>query len=411
MKNRNSKTKTRISVAIAALLAASMGTAAYAQSAQQTTAQQPMSAASAYTSQSGQSSQSMSRHSNSSTNNMSSSRVAQKVKQKLQAENVSTNGLKVSFRDGTVTLAGTVYNQADVRKAKSAAKQVQGVNHVDASSLHARSQASQSTATGSMSNQRSGQNNTSQHHRTRNQNYTSQNNPSQNRNYSSQNNMSSQNRMSQNNTSNGQITQEVKQKLRNEDVSVHNLHVTLLQDGTVTLAGTVDSQSDFKKAKSAAKQVQGVKRVDALGLRVQGQTGQSTANAHTHNNSSMSNGSMANSNNSSMSNRNMSNGSMSNRNMSNGSMSNRNMSNNGMSQRGHHDVTNQVKQKLSADGISTNNIRVSFRNGTVTLAGTVDSQADVREAKSAAQQVQGVKHVDTSRLHVQGPMSGSSGLH
>lgn len=135
------KTK-RLAVAIASLLIASLGATAYAQGAQQTMPQQtPPPATSAYTSGANQANQPMS-------NNMSSDRVAKKVKQELTSHGVTATNVNVTFQNGTATLTGTVATQRDISKAKSAAMRVKGVKHVDTSGLQVQAQGGQGQGAG-----------------------------------------------------------------------------------------------------------------------------------------------------------------------------------------------------------------------------------------------------------------------
>lgn len=120
--------KTRIAVALASLVVASFGTAAFAQTTPQaasTTASPPMSS-------------NMSSPMSSSSNGMtSSSNIEQKVKHELTAHGITATDVQVSFSNGTATLTGTVATHKDIAKAKRAAMHVRGVKHVDTSGLQA----------------------------------------------------------------------------------------------------------------------------------------------------------------------------------------------------------------------------------------------------------------------------------
>ncbi|MGH8191602.1 MAG: BON domain-containing protein [Rhodanobacteraceae bacterium] len=118
--------KTRIAAAVASLLIASAGTAAYA--AQTTPQTTPPSS-------SMQSDQSMS-NGNMNNNMMSKDqKIEQKVKHELMSHGVTATNVQVSFSDGTATLTGTVDTHADIAKAKKDAMRVRGVKHVDVSGL------------------------------------------------------------------------------------------------------------------------------------------------------------------------------------------------------------------------------------------------------------------------------------
>jgi osmotically-inducible protein OsmY len=62
-------------------------------------------------------------------------------------------------------------------------------------------------------------------------------------------------------------------------------------------------------------------------------------------------------------------------------------------------VAGEVKNALQAHGISTDDITVTFQNGTATISGSVSSEADVTTATKIAMHVNGVKQVDVSGLH------------
>ncbi|HLI17305.1 MAG TPA: BON domain-containing protein [Rhodanobacteraceae bacterium] len=117
--------KNRIAVAVASLLLASLGTAAYAQGAQQTTPPPATTSANAMSN-------------GNMANDQSGDQMEQKIKHALTAHGVTATHVNVSFSDGTATLSGTVYTERDISKAKKAAMHVKGVKHVDTSGLQAR---------------------------------------------------------------------------------------------------------------------------------------------------------------------------------------------------------------------------------------------------------------------------------
>ncbi len=122
--------KTRIAAAVASLVVASFGTAAFAQATPQTA---PPSS-SPYTSSSSQTSSSMSNN----MDNMSSSTTEQKIKRALTSHGITATNVNISFNDGTATLSGTVATHRDISKARRAAMRVRGVKHVDTSNLKVR---------------------------------------------------------------------------------------------------------------------------------------------------------------------------------------------------------------------------------------------------------------------------------
>lgn len=123
--------KTRIAAALASLVVASMGTAAYAQTTPQTTPQTPPPTSSPMTNGT-QSNQPMQ---NGMHNNMSSSSTEQKIKHELTSHGITATNVNISFNDGTATLSGTVATQRDIAKARREALRVRGVKHVDTSNL------------------------------------------------------------------------------------------------------------------------------------------------------------------------------------------------------------------------------------------------------------------------------------
>lgn len=64
-------------------------------------------------------------------------------------------------------------------------------------------------------------------------------------------------------------------------------------------------------------------------------------------------------------------------------------------------IVTKVKQQLTTHGLSSDDISVTFQDGTATLSGNVARHEDIEKAKSAALKVRGVKKVDTFRLETQ----------
>lgn len=85
--------------------------------------------------------------------------------------------------------------------------------------------------------------------------------------------MESSHAMSKDKMSSDKVTKKVKRELKQHGISTNNITV-MFADGTATLSGTVASQNDVSKAKSAAMRVKGVKHVDTSDLKVQAQAGQ-----------------------------------------------------------------------------------------------------------------------------------------
>ena len=63
-------------------------------------------------------------------------------------------------------------------------------------------------------------------------------------------------------------------------------------------------------------------------------------------------------------------------------------------------IVTKVDQELKTHGLSSDDISVTFQDGTATLSGSVAKHGDIKKAKSAALKVRGVKKVDTSGLEV-----------
>lgn len=118
--------KTRIAAALASLVVASLGTAAFAQTTPPATTSASMSSNSSM--------------SGNNMNSMSSTGTEQKIKQALTSHGITATNVNVSFSNGTATLSGTVATQRDIAKARRAALRVRGVKHVDTSNLTARGQ-------------------------------------------------------------------------------------------------------------------------------------------------------------------------------------------------------------------------------------------------------------------------------
>lgn len=137
--------KNRIAVAIASLLFASLGTAAYAQAPQQTNTP-PSSATPTYnpdampassSTAGGMSGDNGMSNGSMSGGSMSDQQMEQKIKHALTSHGITATNVDVSFSNGTATLSGTVFKHADIAKAKKDAMRVKGVKHVDTSGLHA----------------------------------------------------------------------------------------------------------------------------------------------------------------------------------------------------------------------------------------------------------------------------------
>ncbi|MGH8146482.1 MAG: BON domain-containing protein [Rhodanobacteraceae bacterium] len=72
-------------------------------------------------------------------------------------------------------------------------------------------------------------------------------------------------------------------------------------------------------------------------------------------------------------------------------------------------VEQKIKRALSSHGVTATHVNVQFNDGTATLSGTVFTKQDIAKAKSAAMQVHGVKHVDTSGLQARTTSQGHQG--
>lgn len=133
--------KNRMTAAIASILVASLGTAAFAQGAQQAPPQQTPPQQQTPPEQQMPPQQQTPPASNGQTSqngNASSTRIEHEIKRALTQHGVTAAHVTVAFSNGTATLGGTVYTKQDIAKAKQAAMQVQGVTQVDDSGLHAR---------------------------------------------------------------------------------------------------------------------------------------------------------------------------------------------------------------------------------------------------------------------------------
>lgn len=202
-----------------------------------------------------------------------------------------------------------------------------------------------------------------------------QNASSADQSYSSQSN--DQNQTIPGKANDAWITTKVKSELATtKHVSATAIDVDT-NDGHVTLSGTVDSQMAKDKALRVAQNVKGVKSVDITGLTVGGTS--NTAQTGTYGTSDSSGNTAYN-------------------NQDHG----QNDSNQTMI--GHVNdgwVTTKVKSELaSSDQVKASNINVDTSQGHVRLTGTVDNAQALNTARQVAQNVKGVRSVDTSGLTV-----------
>lgn len=150
--------------------------------------------------------------------------ITTQVKSELaNTKDIADARIAVSTEDGVVSLSGTLANKLEVQKAEAAAKSVKGVKKVNVSNLEVNTNAPASDAAHSSSAGEA--------------------------------------------VTDAWITTKVKAELATtKDVASMDVSVTTV-DGVVTLTGVLPNAQEVEKARAAAQAVQGVKQVDATGMK------------------------------------------------------------------------------------------------------------------------------------------------
>lgn len=150
--------------------------------------------------------------------------ITTQVKSELaNTKDIADARIAVSTEDGVVSLSGTLANKLEIQKAEAAAKSVKGVKKVNVSNLEVNTNAPASDAAHSSSAGEA--------------------------------------------VTDAWITTKVKAELATtKDVASMDVSVTTV-DGVVTLTGVLPNAQEVEKARAAAQAVQGVKQVDATGLK------------------------------------------------------------------------------------------------------------------------------------------------
>lgn len=178
------------------------------------------------------------------------------------------------------------------------------------------------------------------------------------------------------------ITTKVKSALLAEsDVSGLDISVETA-NGTVSLSGDVDSQAQIDRATAVARDIEGVRAVDAKQLRV-GNRERRDADHANHRDDR---------NTAAHADRDME-----------SDRSDRTVAANTESRQPVSDtwITTKVKADLLATSdVSGLNISVETANGVVSLSGDVESQAQIDRAEAVARDIEGVQRVDTRQLRV-----------
>lgn len=309
---------------------------------------------------------------------MSDAWITTKVKAALLAESdVSGLDVTVETANGTVSLSGDVDNRAQIDRATAVARDIEGVRSVDAKQLVVNTSRDRSSTM-------------------------------QNRRGSAMTPDRADNRMDRNrsdrttaaNTDSDQpmsdtwITTKVKAALLAErDVS--GLDITVeTANGTVSLSGDVDNRAQIDRATAVARDIEGVRSVDAKQLVVNTSRDRSTsANRNAARGADNRNVETAAGRND-RSDRGMN---------SNTDRSDRTVAANTESNQPVSDtwITTKVKADLLATSdVSGLDISVETANGIVSLSGEVESRAQIQRAEAIARDIEGVQRVDTSQLRV-----------
>jgi len=179
------------------------------------------------------------------------------------------------------------------------------------------------------------------------------------------------------------ITTKVKSALLAEsDVSGLDISVETA-NGTVSLSGDVDSQAQIDRATAVARDIEGVRAVDAKQLRV-GNTERRDADHNANHRDDRNTAAHAD------------------RDMES-DRSDRTVAANTESRQPVSDtwITTKVKADLLATSdVSGLDISVETANGVVSLSGDVESQAQIDRAEAVARDIEGVQRVDTRQLRV-----------
>lgn len=150
--------------------------------------------------------------------------ITTQVKSELaNTKDISNARIAVRTEDGVVSLSGTLANKLEVQKAEAAAKSVKGVKKVDVSDLEVNANTPASDAAHSSSAGEA--------------------------------------------VTDAWISTKVKAELATtKDVASMDISVTTV-DGVVTLTGVLPNAQEVEKARTVAQNIQGVKQVDATGLK------------------------------------------------------------------------------------------------------------------------------------------------
>jgi hyperosmotically inducible protein len=268
---------------------------------------------------------------------------------------LSDSNINVSVSGGVVTLSGNAASADDKVQAEAAAKSVKGVKSVDnqlstngsdtgASSSGGRYRVAANGSTPSPSNATYGS--------------PSSSTMGSAGDMSGQSSSSMSGGMGTSGTvvSDADLTAKVKAKLAGMSNLSNSNIVVSAKEGKVTLSGKVDSSSAEDAAKSAAKSVPGVRKVDS-DLHVDKDLKDKSGSSYTGSEHPVSDSW----------------------------------------------ITTKVKSELLADNMTKGfDVKVTTTNGVVVLSGNLPSEAAISHAKAVAEKVDGVKSVDTSGLDASG---------
>lgn len=265
------------------------------------------------------------------------SQVRQQISQDQQLSSVASS-IQISERSGTVTLEGTVQTEQQKQAAERTAKQVQGVTRVE-NKLEVSASGAASTGRLQPGMQQGGQ----------------------------------------------QLTSQVREQLRQDQQLssvASNIQVSESQ-GTVTLAGMVQTEQQKQAAERAAQQVRGVTRVEnelevrtsggAYGGRQQPSTQQPSTQPSTQQRSQQPSQQQQ------------------------PSTQQRSQQQSGQAGAQDQQLIERIREQIRQDqqlATVASGIRISASNATITLQGTVQSEDQKRQIERAARQVTGVSRVE-----------------
>lgn len=300
---------------------------------------------------------------------MSDTWITTKVKAALLAESdVSGLDITVETANGTVSLSGDVDSRAQIDRATAVTRDIDGVRSVDAKQLVVNAARDRTGHTGTADRTR--------HDSERPAAGSAAGRADHRRNMDRSDRTTAANTDSDQPMSDAWITTKVKAALLAENV-VSGLDITVeTANGTVSLSGDVDNRAQIDRATAVARDIEGVRAVDAKQLVVNASrtrtdtrsTGVDRVDRDRDEDRS-------------------------DRTTAANTESNQPVSDTW--------ITTKVKADLLATSdVSGLDISVETANGIVSLSGDVDTQAQIERAEAIARNIEGVRSVDAKQLRV-----------